>query len=148
MEADREVTVDILPGIEDGQLIKIKGAGEAGERGTAAGDLYVRVRVRPHALFERHGADLIVQRELRVQDLLLGKKIEVPTVSGGKVSVEIPAGFNMRDNLRINGEGMPHFGSTGSSMFGSNRGDLLVSFLIKAPKKLDGKARKALEELE
>ncbi|OGY99600.1 MAG: molecular chaperone DnaJ [Candidatus Liptonbacteria bacterium RIFCSPLOWO2_01_FULL_52_25] len=137
----REVSVEILPGIEDGQLIKIKNAGEAGERGTAAGDLYVRIKVRPHSHFERHGADLMVRNELNIVDLLLGKKIEVPTISGGKINVEIPAHFNLKDNLRIGGEGMPRFGSYG-------RGDLLVNFIVKAPKKLSGKAKKMLEELE
>src|SRR6185437_13540892 len=81
---ERTVRVDILPGVDDGQLIKIKGMGEAGERGTSAGDLYVRVRVQRHHLFERHGADLIVSHEVKVLDLLLGKKIEVSTISGGK----------------------------------------------------------------
>ena len=92
--------IEILPGIEDNQLIKITGAGEAGERGTGVGDLYVRVRVRPHAKFERHGADLVVAQELNVIDLLLGKKIEVPTIAGGKTSIEVPAGFNLKENLR------------------------------------------------
>jgi molecular chaperone DnaJ len=140
VEADRDVKVEILPGVEDGQLIKIKSMGEAGERGTAAGDLYVRVRVRPHHLFARHGSDLIVTRELKIVDLLLGKKIEVPTISGGKLAVEIPANFNLKDNLRIPGEGMPRFGAYG-------RGDLFVNFVIKAPKKLSAKAKKLLEEL-
>ena len=144
-ESEREVRVEILPGIEDGQLIKIKAMGEAGERGTATGDLYVRVRVKPHNTFERHGADLVVARELKVVDLLLGKKIEVPTISGGKVAVEIPANFNLRDNLRVRGEGMPHFGG---SVFSAARGDLLINFLIKAPKSPSGKAKKLLEELE
>jgi molecular chaperone DnaJ len=144
VESDRTIRLEILPGIEDNQLIQIRGAGEAGERGTAAGDLYVRVRVKPHSVFERHGANLIVSRDLNVVDLLLGRKIEVPTISGGQLSVEIPAGFNLKENFRIVGEGMPHFNT--SSMFGSPRGDLYVNFVIKAPKKLDGKARKVLEE--
>jgi molecular chaperone DnaJ len=135
------INLEILPGIEDGQLIKIKNAGEAGERGTAAGDLYVRIKVRLHSVFARRGADLIVRNELNVFDLLLGKKIDVPTISGGKISVEIPAHFNLKDNLRIGGEGMPRFGSYG-------RGDLLVNFIIKAPKRLSGKAKKILEDLE
>ena len=141
LEADREINVELLPGIEDNQLIKIRAMGEAGERGTAPGDLYVRVRVRPHHLFGRHGSDLVVSQELRVLDLLLGKKIEVPTIAGGKVVVEIPAHFNLKDNLRIAGEGMPRFGSYG-------RGDLLVNFVVKAPKKPGARAKKLLEELE
>jgi len=143
VEATRDVRVELVPGIEDGQIIKIKNAGEAGERGTASGDLYVRVRVKPHSVFERHGVNLIVSREVRVVDLLLGKKIEVPTVGGGKVMVEVPAGFNLREPFRIAGEGMPH---VDASMFSSGRGDLYVNFIVKAPKKLDGKAKKALEE--
>jgi molecular chaperone DnaJ len=145
VENVREVRVEILPGIEDNQLIKIKGMGEAGERGTATGDLYIRVRVRAHSVFERRAADLIVSRELNVVDLLLGRKIEVPTISGGKLLIEIPAGTNLREPFRITGEGMPHFGASG--IFGAGRGDLYVNFIVKAPKKLDGKAQKALEEL-
>ncbi len=148
VEATREIKVEILPGIEDGQLIKIKGMGEAGDRGASAGDLYVRVRVKPHHTFERHSDDLIVARELKVLDLLLGKKIEVPTISGGKVAVEIPVNFNLKDNLRISGEGMPKFGSSGSTWLTASRGDLLVNFIIKAPKKIDPKVKKILEDLE
>ena len=145
IEAERTVNLDILPGIEDNQLIKIKNAGEAGERGTATGDLYLRVRVRPHHLFLRHGADLVIPQELKVIDLLLGKKIEVPTISGGRIALEIPANFNLKENLRIPGQGMPHFGA--SSTFGG-RGDLLVNFILKAPKRPGAKAKKLLEDLE
>lgn len=141
IEASREVKVNILSGIEDDQLIKMNGAGEAGEHGTAAGDLYVRIRVRPHFIFTRHGADLVIARELDVLDLILGKKMEIPTIAGGKISFEIPVGFNLKENLRIPGEGMPRFGS-------SNRGDLLVNFVIKAPKRPSAKAKKILEDLE
>jgi molecular chaperone DnaJ len=138
---ERQVKVEILPGIQNNQLIKIKGAGEAGERGTAGGDLYVRVKISPHSVFERRNDDLVVKKEINVLELLFGKKIEVPTISGGKINVEIPAHFNLKEDLRIPGEGMPRFNGFG-------RGDLLVNFIIKAPKKLSAKARKFLEELE
>ncbi len=142
VEDDREVKVDVLPGVEDGQLIKIKGMGEAGGRGTSAGDLYVRVRVKPHSVFERSGINLIVTRELKIMDLLLGKKVEVPTISGGTIRVAIPANFNLKENLRIPNEGMPRFGAA----FGG-RGDLYVNFIIKAPKELGAKAKKLLEDI-
>lgn len=138
--ASREVRVNILPGVEDGQLIKIVGAGEAGERGVAAGDLYVRIKAKPHPVFERRGEDLVVKKELKIVNLLLGKKIDVPTISGGRIHIEIPAHFNLKENLRIPGGGMPRFG-------GRSRGDLLVDFMIKAPKKLSEKARGFLEEI-
>ena len=137
----RSVQIDIVPGIEDGQIVKLSGMGEAGERGTGAGGLYVRVKIHPHPVFVRKGSDLIVTKELKVVGLLLGRKIEVPTISGGKAYVEIPAHFNLKENLRIPGEGMPRFGSFG-------RGDLFVSFIIKAPKKVDAKIAKLLEEME
>lgn len=137
----REVKVNILPGISNNQIIKIKEAGEAGERGTAAGDLYVRVKIRPHPIFERVGDDLIVKKELNLFDLFLGRKIEIPTLDGGKIDIEIPPYFNLKNDLKISGKGMPRFGNYG-------RGDLLVSFIIKAPKKASGKLKKILEELE
>lgn len=148
MTGEKDIKVEILPGIEDGQLIKIKEGGEAGERGTAVGDLYVKVKVKPHATFERRGSDLIVKKELKFFDLLLGKKIEIPTISGGKINVEIPAHFNLKENLRISGEGMPRFGSGGSTWLTASRGDLLINFIIKAPKKPSVKTKKILEELE
>ncbi len=141
VESNREIKIDIVAGIDDNQLIKVKGMGEAGERGTAAGDLYVRVRVGAHAIFARHGSDLVVAHELRLVDLLLGKTIAVPVISGGTTTIEIPAGFNLRENLRISGQGMPHIGSR-------SRGDLLVNFVIKAPKKPGTKAKELLEKLE
>ena len=142
--AMRDIKLEILPGIEDNQLIKVKGMGEAGERGAAGGDLYVRVRVAHHRVFERRGNDLVVRHELNVLDLLLGKQIVVPTIEGKKITVEIPAGFDLKGHLRIAREGMPHFGAT-HAMFAANRGDLLVDFVIKAPKP-NGKLKKMLEE--
>lgn len=138
---EREVKVEILPGIQNEQIIRIQGTGEAGERGAEAGDLYLHVRIKPHNLFDRQGDDLVIQKELNVVDLLLGKKVEVQTVSGGKLLLEIPAQFNLKENLRVPGEGMPRFGSYG-------RGDLLVDFLIRSPKKLNAKEKKILEDLE
>jgi molecular chaperone DnaJ len=115
--------------------------GEAGERGTPTGDLYVRVRVRPSTVFARHGNDLIVTKELKLIDVLLGKSVAVPVISGGTTTVEIPAGFNLKDHLRISGQGMPHIGSHA-------RGDLLVGFVIKAPRKPGSKEKELLEKLE
>ena len=138
---ERVAELDIMPGIADGQIIQMKGLGEAGQRGATAGDLYVRVKVRPHAVFERRGDDLVVRKELKVIDLLLGRRIEVPTIEGRAVEAEIPAHFNLKDHLRIGGKGMPRFRGFG-------HGDLLVDFIIKAPKKPGAKERKILEDLE
>lgn len=139
VKGERNIKVEILPGISNNQIIKIKGMGEAGEKGAGSGDLYVRIKIKPHPIFERIGDDLIIKKELNIYDLILGKKIEIPTIDGKKINIEIPEHFNLKDKLRISGEGMPRMNYYG-------RGDLLVDFIIKAPKKISGKLRNILED--
>lgn len=141
IKGEKEVVVDVAPGIENGQVIKIKGAGEAGERKSPAGDLYVVIKVRPHPSFERKGADLFTIKEIKLSDLLLRKEIFCFDLNGDKFNVQIPAGFNVREKLRIPGQGLPRFGSFG-------RGDLYLSFNLKLPKKFSPKARKIIQDLE
>ena len=109
VKGERLVKIEIRPGVADSQIIKVKAMGEAGERGAEQGDLYVRIKIQPHPIFERQADDLIVEKQVKLIDLLLGKKISVPTISGGKIHLEIPADWDIKDNLRIPGEGMPHF---------------------------------------
>jgi len=144
VRGEKNIALEIRPGISDGQIIKIPSAGEAGERGTKEGDLYVRIKIKPHPVFRRQGDDLMVKKEVNLIDLLLEKKIEISTISGNKLKIEIPAGFDLKENLRIFGEGMPHFGPPA----GGSRGNLIVEFTIKTPKKLSAKAKKILEDLE
>ena len=138
VKSAKEISVNIAQGISDGQLIKVSGAGQAGERGAGVGDLYVRIRVKPHHSFKRVGDDLLVRKNLDILKVLAGEKVEIPTISGGKLNLEIPAGFNLREQMRISGEGMPHLGHYG-------RGDLYVEFDVKVPK-VDAKIKKVLGE--
>ncbi len=137
----KEMKVQITPGVSDGQLIKIVGAGEAGERGAEPGDLYVRIAIEPNKIFARQGDDLIVKKEVNLADVLLGSRLEVPAIGGNKVYVEIPANFNLKDRLRVPGEGMTKFGGYG-------RGDLFIEWEVRTPKKLSVKAKKILGELK
>ncbi len=139
--ARKEISINIVPGIQENQIIKIKGAGEAGEKGSTEGDLYVRINIKSHPLFERVGDNLVFKKELNLIDVLLGKKIEIPTIQGGKINIEIPAQFNLKEDFKVKNEGMPRFDSY-------SRGDLLINFIIKTPKKITAKAKKILEELE
>ncbi len=148
LSGEHSVSVEIHPGVSDGQIIKIKSAGEAGERGSGEGDLYVRVKIKPHPIFERREDDLLVKKEVNLIDLLLGNKIEVPIISGNKINVEIPADFDLKGNLKIYGEGMPHFNALPYGRQGFGRGNLIVEFSIKTPKKLNDKIKKLLEELK
>ncbi|MDI6717577.1 MAG: DnaJ C-terminal domain-containing protein [Patescibacteria group bacterium] len=142
----REIAIKILPGVNDGQILKVKGAGEAGERGAEEGDLYVRINVKSHPVFQRSGDNLIVQKEITVLDLINGlidgdEKIEILHISGKKVRIKIPSDFDISKALVIFGEGMPHFNRSG-------RGNLYVEFKIKSPKKISHKAKKILEDLK
>jgi len=137
----KTISFFIAPGINDGQVIKITGAGEAGEKGAESGDLYIRIRVVPHSVFQRNGNDLYIKREVGLTDVLLNKKIEIPVISGGKINIEIPEGFYIQEKLTVPNEGMPKFEGRG-------RGNLYVEFRAKTPKKLSSKAKKLLEELE
>ncbi|MBI2514830.1 DnaJ domain-containing protein [Candidatus Wolfebacteria bacterium] len=137
----KTLKVQIRPGVEDNQIIKMKGAGEAGERTAEEGDLYVRVKIKPHPVFERQGEDLIIEKAVSLFALLLGKKIEVATLSGNRLYLEVPADWDLKRPLKISGEGMPR-----SS--GGGRGNLIVKLEVKTPKKLSPKTKKLLEDLE
>ncbi len=137
----KEVTVDIAPGVEDGQVVKIKGGGEAGERGGGSGDLYVNIRIKPHAVFKRKKSDLYINKEIKIVDAILGKKIKMQEINGTIFEFSVPPDFNFDGPFKVSGRGMPHLGSP-------SRGDLYIHFSLKMPKKLSKKAKELLEELE
>ncbi|TSC60253.1 MAG: molecular chaperone DnaJ [Parcubacteria group bacterium LiPW_15] len=141
VSGERKISLEILPGISDGQMVQVKGAGEAGERGNPAGELYVKIKIKPHHVFERSGDDLVIKKEVKISDILLGKEIELPTIEGKLIKTEIEPGTDLKSNIRIKGEGMPRFGRSG-------RGDILLNLILKAPKKPGGKLREALEDLD
>jgi molecular chaperone DnaJ len=135
----RKMSVRIPAGISDGATIRVAGEGEAGERGRAAGDLYVHVRVKPDQRFERHGYDILNEASVPFADAALGATAQVETVDG-KVEVKIPAGTQPGTVLKLKGKGVPHIHS-------SARGDHLVTVAVEVPKKLSKKQKQLLEEL-
>ena len=135
----KDIQFDIAQGISEGQVIKITGFGQAGEKGAGAGDLYVHIKVKSHSVFRRGENDLLMKKEINILKVLAGEKIEIPTISGNKISVEILAGFNLRERFRVSGEGMPKFNSR-------SRGDLYIEFDVKVPK-IDKKLKDFLGDL-
>ncbi len=135
----RTYEVKVPAGIEDGQRIRIGGAGHAGEPGAQAGDLYVEVRVEPDDRFERQGTNLITAVEVPATAAMLGDEVEVPTLEGPK-TVKVPAGTQPGDSVRLKGDGLPAIGSRG-------RGDQHVVFQVVIPKKLSRKQRDAARQL-
>lgn len=140
MKVEKGIAITIVPGVADGQIIKIAKAGEAGERGAERGDLYVRIRIKPHPYFVREGDNLVVRKELDAFDVLLGSAVSVKTIAGGTLQLEIPENFVLSEKLRIISEGMSKLGGRG-------RGDLYVRFEIKTPKKFNARIRKKIEDL-
>lgn len=137
---DRDhLTAEIPAGIEDGMQIRIPGAGEAGLRGAAAGDLLVTVRIAPHDFLERQGADLHAQMSLTITEAALGADMQVAGIDG-TVDVTVPPGTQYGDEVRVKGAGMP-------KRRGSNRGDLIVYALVEIPRKLTKEQRELLDQL-
>jgi len=133
------VTVRIPPGVADGGRIRLRGKGAEGRGGAPAGDLYARIRVRPHRFFRREGRDLLLDLPLTVGEATLGAKVEVPTLEG-RVTLTIPPGTDSGAKLRLRGKGVPHPSGKGA-------GDLYVIVQIRVPRDLSARAREQLREL-
>jgi molecular chaperone DnaJ len=132
----REVKVRIPAGVDDGQRIRLKGRGGPGRNGGPAGDLYVVVRVSPHALFQRRGRDLTLVAPITFAEAALGADITVPTLFDGPVTLRIPEGTRSGRTFRVKGKGVAAAKATG---------DLLVTVEVSVPSKLSSAERKALE---
>jgi molecular chaperone DnaJ len=141
----KEVSLDISPGVEDGQTIQLTGKGESGAKGGRDGDLFLHIRVKPHTVFSRSKNELVMERKISVIDALLGKEVVVKDIGGDTIGVVIPSGFDVSEPLRVSGRGMPKFGHYRGP---SSRGDLYIKFKLTLPKKMSKKAKELLTELE
>jgi DnaJ-class molecular chaperone len=133
------VTVRIPPGVSDGGRIRLRGKGAEGRGGSPPGDLYARVRVRPHRFFRREGRDLHLDLPVTVAEATLGARVEVPTLDG-RVTLTIPPGTDSGARLRLRGKGVPQ-------PSGGPPGDLYVVVQIRVPRDLPPDAAAKLREL-
>ena len=131
--------VDIPAGIEDGQRVRIAGAGHAGAAGGRQGDLYVEVRVAADERFARQGTELVSRAEVPVTTAIVGGEVFVPSLDG-EVSVEVPAGTQHGETAVLGGRGLP-------PLRGGRRGDQHVVFELVVPTDLDDEQREAAERL-
>lgn len=138
-QKERTLAVKIPAGVEDGTRIRLAGEGDAGARGGPPGDLYLFLSLKPHALFEREGADLFCRAHTPMAKAALGGEIEIPTIDGERTKINVPAGAQTGRRFRVKGKGMTHLRS-------SARGDLHVELLVETPVNLSAKQRKLLEE--
>ncbi|MGA2665250.1 MAG: molecular chaperone DnaJ [Nitrososphaerales archaeon] len=138
----RKIRIDIPAGVDDGHVLRLRGEGEAGPRGTPPGDLFVVISLLPHPVYRRKDADLFVAARLNAVEAMVGTTVRVPTLYGD-VNVEIPGGTPQGHEFRIKGKGLPKLGHHGN-------GDEYVIANVFIPRSLSGRQkdllRKVLEE--
>jgi molecular chaperone DnaJ len=136
---ERELTLKIPPGVDNGSRLRLTGEGEAGSRGGPSGDLYVVLSVKPHKAFKRDGDDIYLELPITFPQAALGAEVEVPTI-GGKESISIPEGTQTGTIFKLRGKGAPR-------LHGSGRGDELVVVNVVTPHKLSKEQRALLQKL-
>ncbi|HCY47891.1 MAG TPA: molecular chaperone DnaJ [Alphaproteobacteria bacterium] len=139
MEKERNLSVSVPKGVEDGQRIRLAGEGEAGTRGGPAGDLYIFLQIEPHSLFQREGPNLICEVPVPMTTAALGGSVEIPSLDGTKGRITIPAGTQTGKKFRLKGKGMPILRQ-------SRHGDLFVSVMVETPVNLSARQRELLAE--
>ena len=137
----RSVDVRIPAGVKDGSRVRATGEGEAGSSGGASGDLFLRVKIRPHPVFERKGDDLHTKVALPVTTAVLGGEAQVPTITGS-VRLKVPETTQPGQIFRLKGHGMPVIGKP------DQKGDLYATADIQLPRSLTKDQRTAWEQIK
>ncbi|MCP6719142.1 MAG: J domain-containing protein [Patescibacteria group bacterium] len=141
IKGQEKLTIFIPAGVDTDQIIKLEGKGAAGRKGGKPGDLYIRVLVKKHSLFERKGDDLYISIPVSLSQAALGDELEIPTLEGKKILLKIPSGIESGKILRISKKGIPRFSGYG-------RGNLYLELVVNTPKKLTKRQKELLEELK
>jgi len=134
----RRLAVKIPPGVKDGQRIRLAGQGGPGAGGAPAGDLYLRLRVKAHPLYQRDGDDLRMDLPVSLHEALLGAEVTVPTLKG-RVSLRIPPETQNGRTIRLAGQGMPRGGG--------GFGDLFVTVKVVLPTKLTDEDKDCIRKI-
>ncbi|MDD5569174.1 MAG: molecular chaperone DnaJ [Candidatus Pacebacteria bacterium] len=141
IKQEEKIRVKIPAGVDNNQVIKVKGKGDAGRRSGEEGDLYVRIFVKPHPIFQRKGDDLYIAEEISFSQAVMGGKIKIPTLEEESLMLKIPAGIASGKILKISKKGLPHFAGFG-------KGNLYVRIDVKIPQKLTKTQKELLEKLK
>lgn len=136
LRKSKKIKVNIPAGVDTGNVIPIRGQGEAGVNGGPPGDLYVAIRVMPHPFFKRKGDDIYVDTHISFAKASLGIELKVRTIDG-EVKYTVPAGTQPGTVFRLKGKGAPHVNGRG-------RGDQYVNVVVDIPKSLNQKQKEAL----
>jgi len=131
-----KIVVNIPAGIDDKQTISLRGEGSRGIRGGHAGDLYITIKVKPHAIFKRKGYDITCDVPITFTQAVLGAELDIPTLEG-KIKYNIPEATQTGTTFRIRGKGIPY-------IRGGGRGDLYFSAHVEVPKRLNEQQKELL----
>jgi molecular chaperone DnaJ len=142
MKSER-LQVRIPPGVDNGSKVRVAGKGADGFGGAPPGDLFIRIRVRPHRILERRGDDLHMDLPLTVGEAVAGASVDVPTAHGGTVRVRVPANSQSGKQLRVKGQGVPHLKGTETG-----RGDLYLRLVVHVPDRTDDGITEAARALD
>ncbi|MCL7028734.1 hypothetical protein MKW94_030403 [Papaver nudicaule] len=140
VEGVKEVNVIIPAGVESGDTISVKNAGNSGGRGVQPGTLYIKLNVAKDAIFRRDGADIHVDANLSFTQAILGGKVDIPTLSG-KMQIKIPKGVQPGHTVVLRSRGLPTHGG-----YIQDFGDQYVHFCVKFPTSLNERQRAIMEE--
>ena len=135
----KRLEVKIPAGVQNGSRVRIAGKGQPGYHGGPSGNLYLKISVRSHSTFERHGDNLHVSVPVLLATAMLGGEVQVPTPKG-KLALKVPAETQNGRVFRLTGQGMPHLGK-------STRGDLLAKVNVVLPTKLSEEEREFFKRL-
>jgi DnaJ-class molecular chaperone len=138
----RTIDVRIPPGVAEGSRVRVAGEGEQGTGGEQAGDLYLRIRIPPHPIFERKGKDLYTRKKIPLTTAVLGGDVEVPAIGGKSLRLKIPPMTQNGQVFRLKGHGMPAVSKP------DDRGDLYVTVEAELPKQLTPEQREIFEALK
>ena len=141
IEKERSLSVNIPAGVETGTRIRLGGEGEAGVRGGPAGDLYIFIEVREHAIFQRESVNLYCRIPVSMASAALGGEVEVPTIDGGRSLMKVPAGSQTGKQMRLRGKGMP-------ALRGGGTGDMMIEIAVETPINLTTRQKELLREFE
>lgn len=137
----RVITVTVPAGIDQGQMLTLRGEGEPGRKGGPSGDLYIGIDIKPHRDFKRDGQTLYAEKTISFAQAALGGEIEIPVLRGDPVKETLYEGTQPGTVLRVRGQGVP-------ALRGGARGDLLVTLKVEVPKRLNEKQRQALKAFD
>lgn len=132
-----EIEVNIPAGINEEEMVRLNGRGEAVSGGTT-GDLYIKVKIGKHQIYQRRGLNLLMDLHIKLTDSLLGIAYKLKTLEGNTIEVKIPSGIKHGELLRVRNKGVPS---------NHGRGDIIIQILVEIPTKISRKTRELIENL-